>query len=170
MKNKKNIQEINSLLSVLNTKIKDINDKHTKIQEDAPKKALKFSKIIPKQKAKSNKNLPEKPFFGTKIFKNPELIFKPSKEQYEDNKSPKFDKENSKILLKNNKINIKIADKKDLNLDKKLRNETLEEVEDRIKDLHLRSENALLRFVEIRQDLLKSKENIEHNKNVNKKN
>lgn len=125
MKNKVNMDEINTLLSELNSKIREID----------------------------RKKQPEPAVFGTKIFKHPELIFK--KKENIETKLPKIENalKNRKKSLENNRPNIK----KIMLKEEKVR--SLEEVEDRIKAIHLKSEDALMRFVEIRQDLIKSKEN-----------
>ena len=160
MKNNKKIEEIHSLLSVLNDKIQHLDEKNNK---PLPKKSHKSINPLKKDKSKTKpkniQNMPEQPIFGTKIFKNPDLIFKNIHEKDENQiKLPKIDKENSRVPIKNlNKM--KFIIKKEYNNEEFHKNESLDDVENRIKDLHLRSENALLRFVEIRQDLIKSKEN-----------
>lgn len=163
MKNKKNIEEINSLLSALNHKIKDID---VKAQENADKKNRKPknfpNKHVKEKNLQNENNLSEKPVFQTKIFKHPELIFKGVEENNENiQRLPIIqikNKENNKNLLLPKKNDSKKIWPTKCDLPKThSKPSTLEEVESRIKDLHLRSENALLRFVEIRQDLIKVK-------------
>lgn len=137
MKNKGNLQEINNLLSVLNSKIRDIDRKRPAA---------------------------EAPVFGTKIFKNPELIFK-KKEDTETKLPPirpPLAKSKGKTLPKRPERpqrEEKAQEKAEKDPKRLEKPSSLEEVEDRIKAIHLKSEDALMRFVEIRQDLMKSKEN-----------
>lgn len=172
MANNKNLDEINSLLSVLNHKIKNIDEKAV-----FKKKAHKISKPGKKttKKSQSNANVeniqniqnnwPEIPNFQTKIFKNPELIFKNFDENTNNANEIVENKNNNKlpkIEIKNTENSKKkIVDKfwsKKLDSQKvNPKENSLEDVENRIKDLHLKSENALMRFVEIRQDLIRVK-------------